>query len=221
MNLRIFLFMIASAAAVAQTPTDGPGIAPKMKQNAEALHQYSYKRRTQITIKGQPRATRVDLVRYINGKEETVPLETPQRPAGQGRGGMRGRMIQKKKEEMKEDVERLTSLLHRYISPGSDSLRAVLEKAAISRTGPQPDADIQLVSKGIVDPSDSLTLTWSVANKRPEKIAIKSKLEGKPVELTVDFAALPDGPFYPAHSVVSLPKKDLIVNIDTFDYVAL
>lgn len=220
MNLKILFFMIAAVAASAQTPVDSrPEIGPKLKQNAVALRQYSYKRRTQITIDGRPRATRVDLVRYINGQEETVPLESPERPSGQGRGGLRGRMIQKKKEEMKEDVQRLTGLLHRYMSSGSDSMRAALEKAAISRTGPEPDADIQLTAKGIVDPSDSMTLTWSVANKRPEKIAIHARLDGKPVDLTVDFAALPGGPFYPAHTVVSAPKHSLLVNIDTFDYV--
>jgi len=220
MNLKILLLTIVAVAAAAQTPVESrPEIGPKLKQNAEALRQYSYKRRTQITIDGQPRATRVDLVRYINGQEETVPLEAPERPSGQGRGGgLRGRMIQKKKEEMKEDVARLTSLLHRYMSPGSDSMRAALEKAAISRTGPEPDADIQLTAKGVVDPSDSMTLTWSVARKRPEKIAIHAKLDGKPVDLAVNFAALPEGPFYAAHTVVSAPKHDLVVNIDTFDY---
>jgi hypothetical protein len=37
----------------------------------------------------------------------------------------------------------------------------------------------------------------------------------------MDYAALPDGPFYAAHTVLSDPKKDLNVNIDTFDYMPL
>src|SRR6516225_8176410 len=52
-------------AAAAETPAEvGPGIGQKMKENAEELRQYSFKRRTEITIKGQSRGPRVDQVRY-------------------------------------------------------------------------------------------------------------------------------------------------------------
>jgi len=117
-------------------------------------------------------------------------LETPARPAGSARGrGLRGRMIEKKiaskREEMKEDVEHLKSLLQSY-SPGSDSMRAVFEKAAISRTGPEPNADVKIVASGLVKPTDSFTLVWSVANRRPARIEIRTELEGKPVGVTVE-----------------------------------
>jgi hypothetical protein len=218
----ILLLALAAVAAAQTVPGAKPAIGQKMKQNAEALKHYTYKRRTEIEVKGKSRGTRVDLVRYVDGKMETVPLETPSRPAQSSRGGgLRGRMVQKKiaskKEKMKEDVERLKSLLRSY-SPGSDSMRAVLEKAVISRTGPEPNADIKVVTTGLAKPSDSFTLIWSVTNHRPAQIEIGADLDGKPVRITVEFAALPDGTFYAAHTVVSTPKKDINITMDTFDY---
>src|SRR6516225_6121625 len=156
-------------AAAAQAPREiGPGIGPRMKQNAEDLQQYSFKRRTEITIKGQSRGPRVDQVRNVDGRMETTPLETPQRGAepAHARGPLREMIVRKKAEEMKEDVEKLTSLLRRYASLGSESMRDVLEKATISRTGPEPQADVQVVAKGVLEPSDSFTFLWSVANRR-------------------------------------------------------
>ncbi|HEY1949599.1 MAG TPA: hypothetical protein VGG97_21495 [Bryobacteraceae bacterium] len=127
--------------------------------------------------------------------------------------------IESKKEEMKEEVEHLKSLLQNY-SPGSDSMRAALEKAVISRTGPEQNADVKIAAAGPMKPSDSFTLIWSVANHRPAHIEIRADVDGKPVRITTDYAALPDGPFYAAHTVLSDPKKDLNVNIDTFDYTS-
>lgn len=56
---------------------------------------------------------------------------------------------------MKQDVEKLTNL-RQYPSLGSDSMRTALAKA-----------DLRAVAKGIVEPSDSITFTWRVANHRP------------------------------------------------------
>ncbi len=115
-------------------------------------------------------------------------------------------------------MKRLTNLLHSYTSPGSDSMRKMLESAAISRTGPGPDADVKVVANGLAKPSDSFTLIWSVVNHRPAQVDIRAEMDGKPVRITVDYAGLPDGPYYAAHTVISAPKKDLVMTVDNFDY---
>jgi hypothetical protein len=221
----VLMMMAISIAKAAQSPPDAAfGIPQKMKQNAEALKHYSYKRRTEISFKGKSRGARVELVRYVDGKRETVLLEAPERPAQPARGrGLRGRMIQKKvakkKEEMKDEAQRLTGLLHSYTTGASDSMHKLLENATISRTGSGPDADIQVKTTGLVNPSDSFTLLWSVAQHRPARVDIHAKLEGKPVQLTVDYAGLPNGPYYPSQTVIRAPKKDLTITVDTFDYM--
>jgi len=205
--MKILLALFLATVATAQTPaTNDLAIGQKMKQNAEALRQYTYKRRTSIEAKGQPRGARLDLVRYVDGKMETVPLESPQRPEQSAGGrGLRGKIVQnkieKKKEEMKEEREKLTALLHTYLSAGS------FEKATISKVGD----DVKVVAP-------NMTLIWSVANHRPVRMEIHAELEGKPVQMKVEFAALPDGSFYNAHTRISMPKKDLVINIDNFDY---
>jgi hypothetical protein len=220
MKRRTILIIALANAVAAQTSSDiVPEIGQTMKQNLEVLRQYSYKRRTEIEVKGKSRGARVELVRYVDGRLETVPLETPPSQAGPGRqGGLRGRIIQNKKEAMKEDVERLTNLLHRYVSPDTNSMRMVLDKAAVSRTDPQPEASIKVVAAGLVEPSDSFTLTWSAAEHRPEKIEIRTALDGKPVNAMVDYGCLPNGPFYAARTVVSDAKDDLRITLETFDY---
>ena len=223
------LFIALAAAAAAQTPSEPPpsdtpqGFGQRLKENQEALHEYSFKRRIQVQVKGITRS-RLELVRFVDGKREAVPLDGGQQNQNQqgqgggfgGRGGLRGRIMKQKQEEMKEDIEHLTQFLHSYIESGA--LGDALKKAAISRPDSAPEGTVQLVAKGVVQPSDSLTLTWNTANHRPEVVEIASQLDGKPVNATIEFAALHDGPFYDARTVVTQPKKDITVTIDTFDY---
>jgi hypothetical protein len=208
----------AAAQGAAAPAREGFGL--RFQQNAENLRQYSSKRRTGISVKGHSR-TRVEMVRYVDGKMETVPLETPQpgpatRPQGRG-GPLRRMMLEKKKEEMQKEVERLRALLRQY-APGSDAMRSIFEKASVSRSGSGPDSDIRLEAHGVAQPKDVCTFIWSVANRRPDRMEIHTELDKKPVTLTVEYASLPEGPFYAARTVLSAPQKDLRVTIETFDY---
>jgi hypothetical protein len=222
MKKELFALATVATLAIAQTRSGKqPEFGESVKHNAEILKQYSYKRRVEVSVRGRS-AERVELVRYVNGKMETVPLETPQHQAQQPRGrGLRGMLVRhevaKKKEEMKEEVTRLIGLLHQY-SPESDAMRAALHDAVVSRVGPGRDTDISLKTTGVVNPHDSLTLLWSVTDRRPNRIEIHTELDKKPVELTIQYAALADGPFYQARTILSMPSKDLMLTIERFEY---
>ncbi|HVV45960.1 MAG TPA: hypothetical protein VHC72_12180, partial [Bryobacteraceae bacterium] len=139
------------------------------------------------------------------------------------RGGLRGMMarkkIEEKKEEMKDEVARLTALLQRYTSPGSDAMRNLLQKATISRMGSAPDADVKVTATGLIDPSDSFSLVWSSAMKRPVKMEIATNADNKPIRIEIDYEVLPNGPFYAAKTVISVPRKDLAIRMQTYDYM--
>jgi len=222
MMTRIIVLLVATGAiAAAQSPAGArPDFGQKLRQNNRELQQYSFKRRIETTVKRR-RNQRVELVRFVNGKMETVPLGPPH-AAGQEQGrGLRGMIfgkeIEKKKEEMKEEAEHLRNLVRQY-GPGSDAMRSALAKAAISRSGSGPDADLRVDAKGVIQPTDSYTLLWSVTKRRPVRIEIHAELDKKPVQITMDYGSLAEGPFYPVHTVLSAPAKDLRVVVDTFDY---
>lgn len=219
------LMLVFAIDAVAQTsPANRLDIAQRMKRNGEILEHYSYKRRTEVVVNGQPRGARVDLVRYVNGTKETISLETPQRTEQPGgarglRGKLAQRKVEKKKEEMRAEMEQLKNAVTSYLSPDSDSMRAVLQNATISRTGSGPDAEIKLTASGMKDPSDSFTMIWSTAKHQPVSIEVRTESDGKPVQFTDNYATLPDGAFYTATTVISAPKTNIGLTITNYDYV--
>jgi hypothetical protein len=60
---------------------------------------------------------------------------------------------------------------------------------------------------------------WSVAAHRPDKIEIRTQLDGKPVEATLEYVPFPENSFYVARTMISEAKKDIQISIDTFDYL--
>lgn len=220
----ILVVALAMGARAQISPTNRLDIAQRMKQNAETLKHYTYKRRTEVIVKGQPRGARVDLVRYVNSSKETIPLETPEGTEQPRRSrGLRGkfveRKVKKKKEEMKAEMERLKDTMSSYLSPDSGSMRAMLRNAKISKTGSGPDANIEFTAAGIKHPSDSFRMVWSMAKHQPVSIEIQAEADGKPIQITTNYSTLPDGTFYPAKSVISEPKKNIGLTITNYDYV--
>src|SRR4051812_17541214 len=147
--LRHSLLALAIAVELlAQGPAgSGSDVREKLKANGEALKQYSYKRRTEITLKGEPRGARVDLVRYVNGEKETIPLEAPARnSASRNTRGIRGKIVERKvkekREELKAEVEKLHVLMSNYLSPDSEAMGTLLQNGSISRAGSGPDAHL-------------------------------------------------------------------------------
>jgi hypothetical protein len=220
----LFLALAVAMGAPAQvSSTNRLDIAQKMAQNAISLKHYTYKRRTEVVLKGQPRGARVDLVRYVDGHNETIPLETPARTESSRRGrGLRGKLaekkIEKKKEKMRAEIERLKDAMNSYISTDSPAMAAILRKAEISKNGSGTDAQITVTAVGLKQPSDSFKMVWSEATRQPVSIEIRAAADGKPVQLSVHYSTLADGTFYPAKTVISAPKKNLLLTITRFDY---
>ena len=72
-----------------------------MALNAQKLHQYQWIETTQLTLKGDPKPQTQDSCQYgPDGKVQKTPIgPPPEQPSG---GRLKERIIEKKKEEMKE-----------------------------------------------------------------------------------------------------------------------
>jgi hypothetical protein len=219
-------FTIAAAAAVltmvatAQEPASLlPDVGQLMQANQEALQRFTHKRRTTISFKDKSRS-RVDQVRYVEGKVEAVPVDGSGRAPGAngkrrrgGGGPLVQRRIEKKRDEMREEAEQLAALLHQYLPPP----KGLFGKAKLQQ--PPSGGLIEIAATGVVKPKDSFRFQWNSSEKRPQNLEIRTDLDGKPVSISVTFARLPhDGPFHASSATLSHPKKNLTVRIDNYDF---
>ena len=195
------------------------------KQNAalnqKAIRSYSWLEKTELSLKGEVKSTKVDMCRYgPDGKVQKTPVVQP--PPQENKRGLRGKIVANKTEEMKEELEAAVALVHQYLPPSPDRMQVVMNAgtASISQAGP---GRASLKFPGYAKANDALTLTFDTGVKALQQIAVDTWLEEQEnaVTLKVTMEALPDGTSHPGTVLLAIPKRHLEVRITKSNYQKL
>ena len=186
--------------------------------NQKALRSYSWLEKSELSLKGEVKNTKVDMCKYgPDGKVQKTPVVEPA-PAEKKRG-LKGKIVAKKTGEMKEELEAAVALVHQYVPPSPDLMQVVMNAgtASLSQAGPGFAA---LKFPGYVKKGDALTLTFESAVKTLHQIEVNTWLDEpeSAVNLKVTMQAMPDGISYPGTIVFALPKRQLEVKITKSNY---
>src|SRR5678816_642762 len=124
-NIVVGIALVA-LAAVAGSPMQAQDLQQKLaaaKQSAalnqKAIRSYSWLEKTELSLKGEVKSTKVDSCRYgPDGKVQKTPVVTP--PPPEKKRGLKGKVIAKKTGEMTEELESAAALVQRYVPPSPD-----------------------------------------------------------------------------------------------------
>lgn len=189
--------------------------------NQKALRSYTWMEKTEISLKGEVKSTKVDSCKYgPDGKVQKTPVVVP--PPAEKKRGLRGKVVAKKTGEMKEEMEAAVALIQQYVPPSPDLMQVVMNAgtASLGQAGPGFAA---LKFPGYVKQGDALTLTFESAVKTLHQIEVNTYLDEpeNAVNLKVTMQAVPDGPSYPGIIVFSLPKSHIEVKVTKSNYQKL
>ena len=131
-----------------------------MQDGQAKLRQYQWVETTIISLKGEEKARKQNRCYYgADGKVQKVSLDAPAPPAqAQGGGGRRGarvkeKVVENKKDEMKEYMERAAALIHAYVPPDPAKIQAAKEAGRIA-VNPQAGGKVQLVISQYQQPGE-------------------------------------------------------------------
>ena len=189
--------------------------------NQKALRSYSWVEKTELSLKGEVKNTKVDMCRYgPDGKVQKTPVVEPPPPEKQR--GMKGKIIANKTAEMKEELEAAVALVQQYLPPAPDKMQVVMNAgtASISQAGP---GRVTLKFPGYAKANDALMLTFDSTVKAMQQIDVQTWLDApdNAVNLKVTMNALPDGVSYPGSVVLGIPKSKVEVRITKSNYQKL
>jgi hypothetical protein len=190
-------------------------------KNAQALRAYTWIEKTELSLKGEVKNTKIDSCRYgPDGKVQKTPVVAP--PPPEKKRGLKGKIVAKKTGEMKEELESAAALVQRYVPPSPDKMQVVMNAgtASLSQAGP---GALALKFPGYEKAGDALTLTFDTAVKALRQINVATWLE-KPdeaVAFNVTMQSLPDGTNYPGRIVLSIPSSKVEVRITKSNYQKL
>jgi hypothetical protein len=221
------IFILVSQCVVAQDPNlqqKVTQVKESMAANKRALSQYTWQEQQTTSIKGEVKKQQMFQVQNgPDGKPQKTPLGPPpeqQQPSG---GRLKRHIVEKKKEEYKDYGQQIAELAQSYAQPEPGKLQQAFAQGNAMLGSAGAPGEIKLVLHNYVKPNDTVTMTFNTAEKAIQSLQIASYLDDPKdaVNMTVQFARLPDGTNHVANMLVNGVSKELTVNIQNSNYQKL
>ncbi len=184
------------------------------------LKQYEYVETTVVSLKGEEKSRQMNRCYHgADGKVQKVPLTSPP-PPQQKKRGLRGKIIESKKEDLADYMKEAVGLVKQYVPPQPVLIQKAKDAGKVS-VSPLPDQRVRLTFTDFIKPGDSLGLTLDLANNRPVEAKVATYLEDskdQPVILDVKFSTLPNNATYASTIALEARGKKLAVNVENSGY---
>jgi len=190
-------------------------------ENQQKLHQYQWTESTQLTLNGEPKPPTLSMCQYgPDGKVQKTPMGSPPQQQAQGGGRLKQHIIEKKKEEMKDYMGQVKTLLAMYVPPDPQKMQQAFQAGKVSLNAGGGSGTAGIVFKDYAQPGDQMTLSFNTAAKKISSINVNTYMDNPKdiVTLAVQFASLPDGTNYVQQSVLDATAKKLKVTTTNSNY---
>ena len=176
-------------------------------ENQKLLRQYKWTETTVVKMKGEEKSRTQKLCFYgPDGKVQKQQLSSP--PTQPAPGGVKGKVVAHKKEEITDYMQQAVGLVHQYVPPDKARIDAVVAAGGLSIT-PSPTGATMLTLKNYVKKGDEFGISIDTANNSIRTVNVKSFLQSEKdaIAMSVTFSRQSDGLSYPATIVLNARKR--------------
>ncbi|HWY58618.1 MAG TPA: hypothetical protein VNZ03_29410 [Terriglobales bacterium] len=221
---------VAAISIALLTPTIVKSQSPEVQQRVAALkqsvardqqsiRQYEWIETTVISLKGEEKSRQQKQCYYgAEGSLQKVPVSASSPPAK--KHGLRGRVIEKKKEELTDYMKEAVALVKTYVPPDAARIQSVKDAGNVSLDLPGGGRGARLNLRDYDKPGDTLSVEVDPASNRVTGLTVATYLADAKDSVTLDvrFSSLQDGTGYPPTEVLIAKAKNLSVNVTNSGY---
>lgn len=202
------MISLLAGALQAQAPKT-TALLMALRANGKHMMSYQWKQKITVIRKGTPSEPMIEELRFDEtGQLQRIVLVKPEQKR---MGPLRAR----KAAEVRESVQEVMQLARRYTSP--QQLSQAIQKGEIW----EGQGSLRVQARYLVLPVDEMVMAVSSASYLATRIDFKTQHEGSPVAIAVDYQQFPNGPNMMTRMTVQIPKEDIVVNVESFDFVRL
>lgn len=226
--LRItFLVALVSWAAASAFSQEAPtmsadqrvaALKKNLAEDQARLRQYAWTETTIVSLKGEEKSRTLAHCSYgADGKVQKVPVETPE---AKGKPGLRGKIVEKKKEEISDYMKQAVALVKTYVPPDPAKLQASKGAGKMSLTETEPGKRARLDFHDYNLAGDVLGVEVDLTTNRLLGVQVSTYLSDPKdvVTLKVSAASLPDGTGYPGQIILDAKAQSVTVRIQNAEY---
>ena len=220
----LMIFGMPVVEAAAQDPAMKDKIAvlkTTLQQDQATLRSYEWIETVVITAKGEEKSRKQNRCYYgADGAIQKVPISSEASDGGRSPRGIRGRIVENKKEEVSDYMNEAVALVKSYIPPDPVRIQAASDagKTSVHLTGPDKRAVVEFRDYHVT--GDSLSLDADFGSNTVHGVSVKSFLgeDRDPVTLNVTFGKLDVGAGYPAQTTLNAAEKEIVVTVQNSGY---
>jgi hypothetical protein len=208
----------AQAPPGADTQQKVAALKQSIADNQQKLRQYQWTETTQLNLNGNDKPPSQSSCRYgPDGKEVKTPMGPPPQPPQPSGGRLKQKIVANKKEEMKDYMGQVKTLLGLYLPPDPQKIQQSAQSGNVSIT---PGATTSIVFKNYALPGDQMTVSFNSAEKKIAAIQVNTYMDDPKdtVTLNIQFASLPDSTNYVQQTVLVATAKKLKVTTTNSNY---
>lgn len=190
--------------------------------NQQALHQYTWTETMATAFKGETKSTKQSRCQYgPSGTVEKTPLAGAAPPPSD-QHGIKGRMIEKKKDEMQDYMQRVAELIKSYVPPNAAQMQKAFQSGK-AKIEPSGSGTLTFAFNDYALPGDTVTLTFDTATKKIRGYNVNTYLDAPAdvVTLKVVFGNLADGTNHVTQSVLDATAKQIQITTTNSAYAKL
>ena len=223
--------MVALAQETAPPPAAAPAdakagaaehvaaIKANLSKSSQNLKAYQWTETQVVNLKGEDKSFKQSNCAYgADGKVVKTPVTAP--AEDKGKRGVRGKIIENKKEEMGEYMQSAVALVKSYIPPDPAKIQAAKDAGKVSMTVLEPGKRVRIDVKDYEKPGDNLGIEVDTASNQILGMSVASYLTdvNDAVALDVKMATLADGTGYPEKIVLDGTAQKIKVTVSNSDY---
>jgi hypothetical protein len=214
-----FALLVISNVVHTQS-ADPKQIMTQVKQNLntsmKALAGYTWVETTTIFKGDEAKSQTQNQCKYgPDGKIVKTPI-APAAPSDEkSPRGIRGKVVENKKEEMSGYVKSAVAKVHEYLPPNAEKLQTISASGKMQKQDVEAGKVYKLSFPDYLQAGDALAITIDMAKALMKGINVNTYIDAPAdkVVFTITYAQLADGTEYANETVLDLPKEGLKVVI--------
>jgi hypothetical protein len=190
-------------------------ISEARKANATLMRQYTWNSRTEVIENNDIKDTLIELVNYAPDGTLTRSVLNDQR-APLPMGFLRRAIAENERKKLEEYLTDVRGLLEQYANPTEGKILDFLNQATTS--GPDAAGLLSMTGRNVMVPGDVLSMWTDARTRHTRKIQVTTNYKGDPANVTATYQTLSSGLTYMAYAEITVPTKQLRVQVQNFNY---
>ena len=185
------------------------------KANDALLRQYTWTSRTEILENGEMKDIRLELNNYLpDGQLQRSLLNDTSAPLPFG--FLRRVIAEDKRKRLEEFLTGLRGLIDQYTLPSAGKILDFMTSA--TTIGPDANGLVEMTGHNVVTPGDTLSIWTDARTRKTRRVLVNGFYQGDIFTLTGTFNTIPSGLTYLAYAEITIPAKQMTVQVQNFDY---